>query len=575
MVRVVPAIPSFAVDAGFAYSVPPGLAVPIGSIVRVPLGGRRVRGFVVGVEHGDPSRLKPIQRISAPLPVFGPTLLEVLRWAAHHYVAPLAVLLERAAPPNLPVASTIQGPGALGKPVRVEPGSRPTQTGIRYRLGPPWPPGWIGEAAEPMLTAGKSVMLIVATGEEVAAAAAALPGCLAVHPDADDQTTTGAWVAAAVEPGRLLIGTPRITLWPLAEPGWFFVIEEGRRAMKERQTPTLAVRELVRRRAALEKAAATFAGSTPTGELIAAGVPVDRPVGRHRGWPLVEVVDRRQDPSEGLLGTTARSALRAVTAGHGRAFLFCHRRGYAAAVRCARCRQLRRCPNCGTRPDPGKTCLRCGAELGPCSACGGVIFQPLGAGVGRVNEELRRLGFLTTGGEVSVVVGTEADLAAPDLYDLTVAVDADGLMLGPTYRAAEESLRLLARLAGKLKPGSGRRLLVQTAMPDHPVIAALAKGDPLSFLKTELANRAAYGYPPAGEVIIVETRGEGVVDPDPAIRAAGPGVAILGPAVREHGRRWLVQGADLGPFRLALRPVVQRLRDSGLRVRIDVDPIDL
>jgi primosomal protein N' len=112
-------------------------------------------------------------------------------------------------------------------------------------------------------------------------------------------------------------------------------------------------------------------------------------------------------------------------------------------------------------------------------------------------------------------------------------------------------------------------------MPDHPVIAALAKGDPLSFLKTELANRAAYGYPPAGEVIIVETRGEGVVDPDPAIRAAGPGVAILGPAVREHGRRWLVQGADLGPFRLALRPVVQRLRDSGLRVRIDVDPIDL
>lgn len=560
MVRVVPAIPSFAVDAGFAYSLPPGSAPTIGSIVRVPLGGRRVRGFVVGVEHGDPTKLKPIQRISAPLSVFGPHLLEVLRWAAHHYVAPLAVLLERAAPPNLPV-------GAPGGP----PVTRATGTGIRYRLGPPWPPDWISEVAKPMLAAGKSVMLVVATSEEVAAAAAALPDCLFVHPDADDQTTTAAWVAASTEPGRLLVGTPRIALWPLAEPGCFFVIEEGRRAMKERQTPTLAVRELIRRRAALEKAAATFAGSTPTAELIAAGVPVDRPAGRARAWPLVEVVDRRQDPSDGLLGTTARNALRAVTARQGQAFLYCHRRGYAAAVRCARCRQLRRCPNCGTRPDPGQSCLRCGTDLGPCANCGGSVFQPLGAGVGRVKEELRRLGLLSA----DVQVGTEADLASADRFDLTVAVDADGLIFGPTYRAAEEALRLLARLAGKLKPGSGRRLLVQTAMPEHPVIAALLKGDPLHFLKKELADRAAYGYPPAGEVIIVETRGEGVVDPDPAIRAAGPGASILGPAATDQGRRWLVQGADLGSFRLSLRPVVQRLRDAGWRVRIDVDPIDL
>jgi hypothetical protein len=36
-----------------------------------------------------------------------------------------------------------------------------------------------------------------------------------------------------------------------------------------------------------------------------------------------------------------------------------------------------------------------------------------------------------------------------------------------------------------------------------------------------------------------------------------------------------VQGRDLAPFREAARPLVQRWRDAGATVRIDVDPIDL
>ena len=40
--------------------------------------------------------------MSGDLPIFGPKLRDALVWAAHHYVAPIAVTLERAAPPNLP-----------------------------------------------------------------------------------------------------------------------------------------------------------------------------------------------------------------------------------------------------------------------------------------------------------------------------------------------------------------------------------------------------------------------------------------------------------------------------------------
>ena len=83
--------------------MPAGIAgPPVGSIVRVPLGGRRSRGWVVSTAEGDPKGLKELLAVSGDLPVFGPELLGVLRWAAIHYVAPLATLLSKAGPPNLP-----------------------------------------------------------------------------------------------------------------------------------------------------------------------------------------------------------------------------------------------------------------------------------------------------------------------------------------------------------------------------------------------------------------------------------------------------------------------------------------
>ncbi len=51
--QVVPAVPTFSVDDGFSYAIPDDMALSVGSIVRVPLGGRRVRGYVTGVRSGD------------------------------------------------------------------------------------------------------------------------------------------------------------------------------------------------------------------------------------------------------------------------------------------------------------------------------------------------------------------------------------------------------------------------------------------------------------------------------------------------------------------------------------------
>lgn len=293
----------------------------------------------------------------------------------------------------------------------------------------------------------------------------------------------------------------------------------------------------------------------------------------------MEVVDRRSAPPiPGVVGQVAMSAIKAVAARGGRVFVFAHRRGYSPAAQCERCRTLRRCPNCGSRPETSPVCPRCGAGLGPCLNCGHDRFVPLGAGVGRIVEELRRnldARVAQAPADVPVQVGSEADLVSQTRLDLAVAVDPDGLILGTHFRASEEALRLLARLAGKVE-GRGARCLLQTSLPHHPVFVALRKGDPLPFLESEREVRARFGFPPAGQLVIVETRGSLPEGSDVWIKEAATGATVLGPADRGGGRlRWLIQGTDLTKVRSQLRPLVQRWRDGGVAVRIDVDPIEL
>lgn len=549
-------------DGGFAYAIPERLDVKIGSLVRVPLGGRVVDGFVVGIELGEDSGLRQIKTIRGAGPVFTLALASVLRWAAAYYVAPLAVLLSRAAPPNLPGAELIAEVTSHPRPARV------------LLANPNRDPWW------ELVVEDGGGLVVVATETEANRYEVPLRRMLGDRlvtavADRGDRALTDAWNRAASVGGTVLLGTPRTSLWPIAGLTTLVAVEEGRRAMKDRQTPTLAVREILRRRSQLEGGSAVFVGPTPSLEAIAMGAQTVKAGSGNRVWPLVEVVERNGEMS-GLFTITALAALKAVAASGGRAFVYCHRRGYAPAVRCVRCHTVRRCPVCGSRPDRGTNCPRCGAELGSCVQCGSNRFEALGAGIGRVAEEIRkRLGEVVAQPPATgqILVGSEADLAAAESVDLAVAVDADGLILGPTYRSAEDALRILARLACLVKAGSGHRLLVQTSLPDHPVITALKNGHPLNFLQAELASREKLGYPPAGELLIIEVRNAD--PPRDELTAALSGNEVLGPAESARGLRWLVQGTDLTAAKQRLRPVIQRWRDGGATVRIDVDPIDL
>lgn len=580
--RVIPDVPSFSVDSGFLYAIPSHLSVAIGSVVRVPLGPRRVRGWVIDVAPGSHDGLKEVQQVSGSQPIFAARVLASLRWAAQHYVTPLSTVMAKPGPPNLPRPIKPR----VHKEFEVQPGVL-TELAHNVAGGARGPlsahvSGSFELGVDAVLQAGQSVMVVAPTAREVADCAAANAHLgkrmVLADPSMSDRELTTAWTRSTQETGIVVVGTERIAWWPIANLAIAVMLDDGRRGMKARQTPTVHVREVLRSRSKVERFSLTSISRVPTVEMVSAGALVVN--NQSRAWGLIEVVDRTEEPpGGGVVTDRVRAALRGVVNRGEQALVFTHRRGFAPAFRCVRCRTLRLCGECGSRATNESVCPRCATNLGPCLSCAARRFEPLGAAVGRVISELGKAVGRENVGSVEdglpVMVGTERDLVAVSEVDLAVAVDADGLIFGTNYRSTEDALRLLSRVAGTVRDGRGKRTMVQTSQPGHPVLETLRRGDPVGFLRQTLKERREQGFPPDGELIVLEVGHAPSWTSERVAQAVVAPAMALGP-VEAFGRlRWLVQGPDLAKTRQALQSVVQELRDAHAQVRVDVDPLDL
>jgi primosomal protein N' (replication factor Y) len=339
--------------------------------------------------------------------------------------------------------------------------------------------------------------------------------------------------------------------------------------------------------------------------------------------PEVGLIDLRQDrpPRGAWLAPTLRAALTGTLAAGEQALLFLNRRGFAPLTLCRACGHRLRCPNCSAwlvthRLRRRLLCHHCGygqSELDHCPACGTVdALVACGPGVERLCEEVAvlvpeaRVAILTsdspaTPGEAAallaamrdhqldVLIGTQIIAKGHHFPDLTLVgvVDGDLGLSGGDLRAAERQFQLLYQVAGRAgraaRPG---RVLIQTHLPEHPVMQALASGDKARFYAEELAERQAAGLPPFGRLaaLIVagrepsETRAFAAAlacdAPDlPGLRVLGPAPAPLALLRGRHRQRLLVIAAPEVDLPDALRPWLKGRRLPGsLRLQIDVDP---
>jgi primosomal protein N' (replication factor Y) (superfamily II helicase) len=586
--RVLPDIP--AIDRAFDYLVTPDSAgIDIGTIVRVPLHGRRVRGWVVGVDavpETTPERLRPITAVVSAGPP--PAVVELCQWAAWRWAGPMVLFLRGASPPNVvaPGAGS-DVDGAVYPPVAA-PMTLPDD---RTRLVT-WPPARSRvDLVRSLVASEGSTLLLVPDAREAERLADALRAdgrdTVLTRGATSGADRTRAWEAAR-HGARVVVGGRSAVLAPVPDLRAVIVLDEADEALEEERAPAWHARELARERA--RRAGASFDLVTPAPtidamEIAPARARPDRAIER-TGWPVVEVVDLRvEPPGTGLLSTRLGPALHAGFADGGRAVCVLNRRGRARLLACRACGELARCDRCAAalaEVDDGLACPRC-ATRGParCEHCGGTRLHARRLGVTRARDGVAGLVPRATvvavdrataevPSEVDVLVGTEAVLhrvghgGRP--VRLVAFLDLDQELLAARYRAAEQALWLLVRAARLVgSRGTGGRLLLQTRLPDHEVIAAARDADPLAVATVDAPRRRALGFPPFGGLAELTGNPAAVADASAKLREA---TTVLGPS---DGRA-LVRGPTVSALCDVLASVdLTESRALG-RLRVDVDP---
>ena len=614
VVRVLPEVAGL--TKTFDYVVPEGWEdeVQVGTEVRVALHGRRVGGWVVarGVEPPAGVRLQPLAKVRGAGPA--PELVELARWAAPRWAGRPAQLLRTASAPT--AVRTVTRRASSPVPEVVVPGA-PGEGLVDDALAVPvavvrLPPaadrfGFLAtiegrglRGAVPAASRDRSPgcdgapsVLVVCPSIDAARRLAVrlrrtgLPVAL-VADDRRGSATSSEWARAAAG-GCVVVGA-RAGAWAPA-PGLTLavVVDEHDEALQEERAPTWHARDVVLERARRAGAVTVLLSPVPTLEALDAGTLLVPPRRAERaGWPVLDVIDRRrEDPT--TAGSLVSSHLAALARGGGRVVCVLNRTGRARLLACRTCGELARCEACGAavgQPEPGLLrCRRCGLERPVvCLSCGSTAMRVARAGVSRVREELEailgeRVAEVTAAGGddglagARVVIGTEAVLHRVGRAEVVAFLDLDQELTAPRYRAAEQALALLARAARLL---GGRettgRLVVQTRLPDHPVLDAVLHADPGRMVPGERALREALRFPPAAALALVSGTGaesyvEGLrqlVD-GTAADADPPVVELLGPT----DGCWLVRAPDHARLSQALGAVP---RPAG-RLRVAVDPL--
>ena len=490
------------------------------------------------------------------------------------------------------------------------------------------------EAVAAALTQGKQVLVLL---PEIALTAQWLKrfearfGAAPVewHSDLSTAKRREAWRGVAKNQVRVVVGARSALFLPFAELGLIVVDEEHDPAFKQEEGVIYHARDMAVVRASLGKIPAVLVSATPSLETVlnakSGKYGLCHLPERHAGasLPDVALVDMRAEklPATRWLSEPLGKALQQTLDAGEQAMLFLNRRGYAPLTLCRTCGLRLQCPNCSAwlvehRQRHRLQCHHCGHQMKPPTHCPECetpdSFAACGPGVERLLEEARERfpdarvtiassDTLTSPAkahalieqiehhEVDLIIGTQIVAKGYHFPLLTLVgvVDGDLGLAGGDLRAAERTYQLLYQVAGRAgraeKPG---RVLVQTYMPEHAVMQAIAAGDREAFLAAETEARQQFSMPPFGRLVALVVSGPDAARVDEQAARLGhcapreQGVRVLGPAPaplallrgRHRRRLLLMAGANVQPQMLVRAWLARAGTATGVRVQVDVDP---
>jgi primosomal protein N' (replication factor Y) len=541
-VAVVPDTGAILPQSQYTYAVPEHLVelAVRGARVEVPFGRRQVLGYVVDADSaraGGESR--PISAVLAEPPILDEAALDLARWVAARYCAPLGEVIKAMLPKGIRSArpggrkrgprTTSAALGAAQAAAGAVAEQPPQLTEAQRAAAAPLMEALAGGEHRRVLLhgvtgAGKTEVYLVVIAEalrldrqaivlvpEIALTpqtirrfAARFPGRVAVlHSGLTQAERAAEW--RSIRDGRrdVVVGSRSAVFAPLPRLGVIVVDEEDAGAYKQDRIPRYHAVDVALERGRIAKVPVVLGSATPRVESYFAAhtgglelvTLAERITGR--ALPPIEVVDLREELRAGNRGPLSLELTRALRECHsagGQSILFLNRRGTATVVVCRGCGEALSCDSCSVslvyharrrRCD----CHYCGASRplpDLCPACGSTAIRGLGMGTERLEAEVH------DGFPDLRLLRMDRDTTATrdayfDIYDRFARHDADCL-IGTQMVAKGWDLGNV-RLVGIVNAD------VSLHFPDY------RSGESTFSLLTQVAGRAGRGDEPARVIL--------------------------------------------------------------------------
>ena len=405
----------------------------IGCRVRVRFSNREVEGFIVGFPKTPPAGIE-IQAVSEVLDrasLLLPDVLDLCRWIADYYLAPIGEVLKSALPPAItrkhldrfdpgadsdhqkpeaPLKLTTEQLTALYAIEKAEGFSTILLHGV---TGSGKTEIYI-QAAEYTLSRGNTCLILVPeiglTPQLTERFSARFPGRVAVlHSSLTRKQRIEEWLRILHGRAPVVVGTRSAVFAPLRRLKLIIVDEEHETTYKQEETPRYHARDTAIVRAQRLGATVVLGSATPSMESfrnaerkkfeyvhLTARVE-DRPL------PDVEIVNMREEyAAEGKQAIFSRRLLQAIGERLERreqTMVLLNRRGFAAFLLCRHCGFTFQCSSCSVsmtfhRSAGRLLCHYCGLARRPpaqCPECKSEYIYYVGEGTERIESDLREL----------------------------------------------------------------------------------------------------------------------------------------------------------------------------------------
>ena len=447
---------------------------------------------------------------------------------------------------------------------------------------------------------------------------------------------------------HVVVGARSALFCPFERLGLIVIDEEHETSYKQGSSPRYHARELAAKMAQVYGCPLVLGSATPSLEALQRcdtgefeGVRWTRVEMRERPGisklPEVKIVDLRREFAQGsrsMFSDEFLSALNRVIERRQKAVILHNRRGFAPFLMCRECGCVPTCKHCSTALTYHERtntleCHTCGATYhvrpypqqgSKCPKCGSRYLAKMGVGTQQVEDALRAI--LPEGvalirmdadstrtkdahkklleefdaADCAVLLGTQMVAKGLDFPEVTMVgiVNADYSLKMPDFRANERSFALLEQVAGRAGRGEDPgQVIIQTYLPDHPVIKAVQSHDRMQYLSEDLIGREELGYPPFMRLSNVlvwgpyedKTRAYATklamavmqqLEPESCVSVLGPTDCVIARAKDKYRFHFVVKSPySYDVSRVIKHALAQIGPSTGMSISVDIDAYDL